>query len=91
MKMLTEEELEIAVLKHTRRRKIFEEDGLTEDEAWNLADVLFERDKEGLDDRKLCYECKNHNRLLKNCKVKNPFFLPLILQRCPQFELKGKK
>ena len=41
---MTEEETEIAVMKHTRRRKAFEEQGLSPDDAWNLADKLWERD-----------------------------------------------
>jgi len=97
MKILTEEELEIAILKHSRRRKTFEEEGLSENEAFDLADKLFERDQDGYDDRRLCFECKKYNIQNKTCPkivdrkgvAQQP--LRFILQRCEWFELKGKK
>jgi cellulose synthase/poly-beta-1,6-N-acetylglucosamine synthase-like glycosyltransferase len=97
MKILTEEELEQAVIKHTRRRKTFMEEGLSEDEAWDLAEKLFERDQDSSDDRRLCFECKKYNILNKTCpKIVDKQGVPqrplrFILQRCEWFELKGKK
>ena len=97
MKILTEEELEIAILKHSRRRKTFEEEGLSENEAFDLADKLFERDQDGYDDRRLCFECKKYNIQNKTCpKIVDRRGVPqrplrFILQRCEWFELKGKK
>ena len=57
---MTEEELEIAVAVHARRRKVFIEEGLCEEQAWDLAEKMFERDRDIGDDRRVCFECKNH-------------------------------
>jgi len=94
---MTEEELEKAVIRHARRRKTFQEEGLSENDAWDLAEQLFERDIDPLDDRRVCFECDNYNTLKKTCKKlvdkmgyqQRP--LRFILQRCEFFQLKGKK
>jgi hypothetical protein len=91
---MTEEETEIAVMKHTRRRKAFEEQGLSANDAWNLADKLWERDEDIGDDRRLCFECKNYVDH-KCIKMPDRFGKPqtpsrFILQRCPMFKMKGK-
>lgn len=88
------EQIDIAVAKHTRRRKVFEEQGLSPDDAWNLADKLWERDEDIGDDRRVCFECKNY--IYHKCiKMPDRFGKPqtptrFILMRCPNFELKGK-
>ena len=91
---MTEEEIEIAVAKHARRRKVFMDEGLCEDQAWNLADKLWERDEDIGDDRRLCFECRNYINH-KCIKMPDRFGKPqtpsrFILQRCPKFILKGK-
>jgi len=95
---MTEEELEIAIGRHNRRFKTFMSEGLSEQEAWDLADQLFERDREGLDDRRLCFECKNYdtekrtcNKIFPNGKADLVGELRFMLQRCPHFSLRGKK
>jgi queuine/archaeosine tRNA-ribosyltransferase len=92
---MTEEQLEQAIERHARRRKVFMEEGLCEDKAFALAEQMFERDREGLDDRRVCFECKNY--VNKKCKAildrkgQPTMQLRFILQRCPKFSLKGKK
>lgn len=92
---MTEEQLEKAIETHVRRRNVFVENGLNESDAWDLAEQMFTRDKEKLDDRRVCFECKNH--VDKHCiAYKDKFGKPtmqlrFILQRCPKFILKGKK
>ena len=91
---LTEEELEIAVTVHARRRKVFIAEGLCEDQAWDLAEAMFERDRDIGDDRRVCFECKNY--VAKHCTaIRDKFNRPtmqlrFILQRCDHFQLKGK-
>jgi hypothetical protein len=92
MRPMTTEELEVAIPIHEKRRKVFMEDGYTEDEAWELADILFDRDRvDSGDDRRICYECKHQDRKAKTCKINQAFYLPTILQRCDTFKLKGSK
>ena len=92
---MSEEELEIAVTVHARRRKVFIEEGLCEEQAWDLAEKMFERDRDIGDDRRVCFECRNH--VAKHCTAYTDKFgrptmqLRFILQRCPKFILKGKK
>jgi hypothetical protein len=91
---MTGEEIDIAVAKHTRRRKTFEDQGLSPDDAWTLADKLWERDADIGDDRRVCFECKNYVNH-KCIKMPDRFGKPqtptrFILQRCPKFILKGK-
>jgi hypothetical protein len=92
---MTEEEIEIAVQKHTRRRQVFMEEGLCENGAWELADKLWERDADPFDDRRVCFECRNY--VNKKCtKILDSRGFPtmparFILQRCPHFDLRGKK
>ena len=94
---MTEEEIEKAIIRHVRRRKTFEEEGLSENDAWDLAEKMFDRDKDPLDDRRVCFECDNYNTIKKTCKKivdkRGYQLLPLrfILQRCEFFQLKGKK
>jgi hypothetical protein len=98
MKSLTEEELEIAIIKFNRRMKTFQEEGLSENDAYELADKLFIRDtEEPWDDRRLCFECKQYQPITKTCpkvldfrgKPSTP--LRFLLQRCEHFILKGQK
>jgi hypothetical protein len=97
MRLMTEEETEIAVAKHTRRRKTFEDEGLSADDAWDLADRLWERDADSFDDRRVCFECKKYDTKNKTCpeyvdRYGKPERPPrFTLQRCPWLDLKGKK
>jgi hypothetical protein len=92
---MTEEQLEKSIDTHARRRKVFFENGLNESDAWDLAEQMFTRDKEALDDRRVCFECKHlKGRECHGIKDKNgkpTMQLRFILQRCPSFKLKGKK
>jgi len=97
MRLMTEEETEIFAQKHERRRKTFEEEGLSPDDAWNLADKLWERDLDIGDKRRLCFECKRYNNEDKTCEVlldgkKKPQRpIRFVLQNCPWFVLRGAK
>lgn len=90
------EELEKAVKRHERRRERFVKEGLTPDEAFDLAELMFDRDLEN-DDRRLCFECDNYNDRTTTCQVtldnRGRAQVPLrfTLQRCPQFKLKEVK
>jgi hypothetical protein len=91
---MTEEQLEKAIQTHARRRKTFMQNGLNENDAWDLAEKMFERDKDGFDDRRVCFECK-HLKGRECHGIKDRFGKPttqlrFILQRCPSFKLKGK-
>lgn len=96
-KTMTDEELDIAIKTHEKRRVRFIKEGLSDDDAYDLADKLFERDKEGFDDRRLCFECKSYDDKTTHCtaykdglgKTYRP--LRFILQRCDKFVLRGKK
>ena len=92
---MTEEQLEKAIDTHARRRKVFVENGLIESDAWDLAEQMFTRDKEKLDDRRVCFECE-HLKGRECHGITDRFGKPttqmrFILQRCPTFKLKGKK
>lgn len=88
------DELEKAAKRHERRRQRFIEEGLSADEAWDLAEKLFDRDRDTSDDRRLCFECSNYEDKSKAClkmrdgagKPQRP--LRFILQRCPTFQLR---
>lgn len=92
---LTEEELEIAVSVHARRRKVFIAEGLCEEQAWDLAEKMFERDRDIGDDRRVCFECRHHMARLctkiRDRHGKPTMQIRFVLQRCDHFDLKGKK
>ena len=91
------DELERAAKRHEKRRKRFVEEGLSEDEAYDLAEKLFDRDRDTMDDRRLCFECSNYVDKSKVClKMRDRYGKPqiplrFILQRCENFQLKGSK
>ena len=92
---MTEEEMEIAIATHERRRKKFIEEGLCESEAFSLAEQMYTRDAELGDYRRVCFECTGY--VARRCtKIFDKFGKPtmqlrFVLQRCDYFELKGKK
>ena len=91
--MTEEQEREELIVQ--RRATAFIDDGCTIEEAYDLAGLLKLRDREGLDDRRICFECKHYEN--KKCNVildkkgQPTQQLRFILQRCPKFLLKGKK
>jgi hypothetical protein len=95
MNPMSQEDFNMAVTVHARRRSVFMEEGLCEDQAWDLAEQMFERDRDIGDDRRVCFECKNY--VNKKCKAildrkgQPTMQLRFILQRCPKFSIKGKK
>ena len=92
---MTEEQLEMAIERHARRYKTFVEEGMCSDQAWELADQMWERDADISDDRRVCFECTNY--VARHCtKITDKFGKPtmqlrFMLQRCDYFNLKGKK
>lgn len=70
------------------------EEGLSEREALDLADVMYDRDRTG-DDRRLCFECANYterktcSKLIRGGKEQRP--LRFVLQRCEWFTLRSTK
>ena len=94
---MTEEEIEVATTKHNRRTKSFMDAGLTQDAALEMADLMFYRDADSQDDRRLCFECKKYDSKSGTCpKIVDRKGYPqrplrFVLQRCDWFDLKGKK
>lgn len=92
---MTEEQLERAIAIHERRRNVFVAEGLSQDEAWDLAERMFNRDADPMDDRRVCFECRHH--IARLCtKIRDRYGKPttqvrFVLQRCDHFDLKGKK
>lgn len=78
-----------------RRATKFIEDGGLPDTAYDLAGLMMLRDRDGMDDRRVCFECTHYAQ--KKCtKILDNFKRPsqqlrFILQRCDYFTLKGKK
>ena len=91
--MTEEQEREELIVQ--RRAKAFISDGCPNEDAYELAWTLALRDREGLDDRRICFECKHYAN--KKCSVildRKGYpsqQLRFILQRCPKFTIKGKK
>ena len=77
-----------------RRRERFVKEGLTEDEAYDLATAMWHRDEQETDVR-VCFECTHYQKdrsCLELSTVKHKMFpLRFMLQRCPQFNLRGKQ
>jgi len=78
-----------------RRKSVFVNEGLPEDDALDLAYSMLERDRDEFDDRRVCFECQNYinkfcTKMFDN-RSKKIIPLRFILQRCDLFELKGKK
>ena len=88
---MTEQEDQLVI----RRKARFMAEGLTHSQAEDLAGRMFDRDRDPMDDRRVCFECTGHkdklcHRILD--KQKKPTSqLRFVLQRCDHFDLKGKK
>lgn len=92
---MTPEELKKSIARFDRRMETFRKEGLSNDEAYDLASAMFDRDRDIQDDRRVCFECENLAG--KVClKMRDRYGKPqmplrFILQRCPDFQLKGQK
>jgi len=98
--MSESEEMDYLVM--GRRKAAFVAAGCHPEEAAELAYHMMIRDRENrgstnpLDDRRVCFECKHLDRQ-KYCNAYKDHQdrpvpqLRFTLQRCPKFELKGKK
>jgi hypothetical protein len=87
---------EIEDKRFMRRFNVFVAEGLSEDESSELAYSMMTRDRDTLDDRRVCFECQNlvDNKLCANMKDRlGKMQIPLrfILQRCDNFKLKETK
>jgi hypothetical protein len=90
--MTPEEQKEEATWK--RRYQKLVQEGLGQDEAHELAAQLMMRDRDPMDDRRICLECVYHEN--KHCtkmlyRWKPSQQLRFILQRCDHFAMKGGK
>lgn len=78
-----------------RRMETFRKEGLCNDQAYDLASAMMDRDRDPHDDRRVCFECENY--VGKVCmKMKDKLGKPqmplrFVLQRCENFQLKGSK
>ena len=84
-----------AIARFNRRTQVFMQEGLCKDGAFDLATSMYRRDEDPYDDRRVCFECEHY--VAKRCmKMRDKFGKPqmplrFILQRCDDFDLKGKK
>jgi len=94
---MNEEELLKAIKRHEKRRQRFMVEGLSADEAYDLAEKLFDRDQDPMDTRRLCFECSQYVDTTKGClQMRDSRGRPLIpmrflLQRCSTFTLREVK
>jgi hypothetical protein len=78
-----------------RRMETFRKEGLCNDQAYDLASAMLDRDRDPHDDRRVCFECENY--VGKVCmKMRDKLGKPqmplrFVLQRCENFQLKGSK
>ena len=88
------DDLDKKITRHYNRMQKFVDEGLDEDAAFDLAEAMWTRDEDPMDDRRVCFECKH--LAVKYCSAfLNKFGRPtepyrFILQRCDKFQLKGK-
>jgi hypothetical protein len=91
---MTEEMMDQMIANHLRRQEAFKKAGLSADDAYDLADRMWSRDENCVDDMRICFECKHYKNELCTAifdKGRPTQQLRFILQRCPQFSLKGAK
>lgn len=92
---MNSEELKKAVARFDRRYEAFIKEGLSSDDAYDLANAMYDRDRDPQDDRRVCFECGHYSA--KQClKIRDRLGKPtiplrFILQRCDYFQLKGQK
>jgi hypothetical protein len=77
-----------------RRYDRFILEGLSEEKAYELAEELIYRDRNG-DDRRICFECKFYNGKIKRCALYKDSYkqeyqpMRFLLQRCVGFLKRG--
>ena len=88
-------DIEKEVKRFDRRMETFRKEGLSNDEAYDLASAMFDRDRDPQDDRRVCFECENLAGKvclkMRDRQGKPQIPLRFILQRCENFQLKGSK
>lgn len=76
-----------------RRMETFRKEGLCNDQAYDLASAMMDRDRDPHDDRRVCHECSGYQnqRCVNITDRYGKPSMPLrhILQRCEYFELRG--
>ena len=88
-------DIEKEIKRFDRRMETFRKEGLCNDQAYDLASAMMDRDRDPHDDRRVCFECSNY--VAKVCmKMRDRMGKPMMplrfmLQRCENFQLKGKK
>lgn len=88
-------DIEKEIKRFDRRMETFRKEGLCNDQAYDLASAMMDRDRDPHDDRRVCFECSNY--VGKVCmkmrdKLGKPMMpLRFVLQRCEHFQLKGSK
>ena len=88
-------DIEKEIKRFDRRMETFRKEGLSNDEAYDLASAMFDRDRDPQDDRRVCFECQHHVK--RNCiQIRDKLGKPtqqlrFILQRCEYFKLKETK
>ena len=92
---MNKDDINKEVKRFDRRMETFRKEGLSNDEAYDLASAMFDRDRDPQDDRRVCFECTHLAGkvcLMMRDKYGKPQIpLRFILQRCPDFQLKGQK
>ena len=88
-------DIEKEIKRFDRRMETFRKEGLCNDQAYDLASAMMDRDRDPHDDRRVCFECDNY--VGKVCmkmrdKLGKPMMpLRFVLQRCEHLQLKGSK
>lgn len=77
---------EVEIRRFIRRAGRLEKEGLANEPAEQLAEELLYRDR-GDHDLRLCFECQH--LIGKRCAQSNQQAMRFMLQRCPQFVLRG--
>lgn len=89
------DKLDKAIERHGRRFRAFIGEGLCEEQALNLADQMFERDRDPQDKRRVCFECQNYVGVvcmkMKDRLGKPQMPLRFVLQNCENFKVKETK
>lgn len=89
------DQLDKEIARLDSRKQKFIQEGLCEEQAFILASAMFDRDRDPQDDRRVCFECENYvGRVcmeMRDRYGKPQMPLRFVLQRCPDFKLKGKK
>lgn len=74
-----------------RRMKVFQAEGMSEADAFELAGLMLDRDLDAYDDRRVCFECSRYDNNKKVCAVTRKMPMRFTLQRCDHFDMRGQK